>query len=173
MVSAVNCVYFFRLCHLCMAQTSFVDSKCPSDPLHGCWDEDTRNNQCKLRCDSGYEPSDCHIIRYSQKERKWNHEVPSCQKKWHVSGKTMAVVGTGVAAAVVATPLVLAGAGFTSAGSLAAMFQAPCTAPGSWFALAQSACVVGTAVTTKGAVGAVAGAITYATSSAFSNCEAE
>lgn len=39
----------------------------------------------------------------------------------------MAVVGTGVAAAVVATPLVIAGAGFTAtgvaAGSLAAMFQ--------------------------------------------------
>lgn len=47
--------------------------------------------------------------------------------EWPVSGKTMAVVGTGVAAAVVATPLVIAGAGFTAtgvaAGSLAAMFQ--------------------------------------------------
>lgn len=47
--------------------------------------------------------------------------------EWLVSGKTLAVVGTGVAAAVVATPVVLAGAGFTAtgvaAGSLAAMFQ--------------------------------------------------
>lgn len=43
-----------------------------------------------------------------------------------VSGKTLLAVGTGVAA-VVATPVVLAGAGFTAtgvaAGSLAAMFQ--------------------------------------------------
>lgn len=50
------------------------------DPLYGYWEEDTRNNRCILRCDSGYEPSGCHIIRYSQKQRKWNHDVPSCQK---------------------------------------------------------------------------------------------
>lgn len=46
--------------------------------------------------------------------------------EWPVSGKTLAAVGTGVAA-VVATPLVLAGAGFTAAGvaagSIAAMIQ--------------------------------------------------
>lgn len=55
------------------------------DQLHGYWDEDTRNNRCILRCDSGYEPSGCHIIRYSQKERKWNHQVPSCQKSKEMS----------------------------------------------------------------------------------------
>lgn len=46
--------------------------------------------------------------------------------EWPVSGKTLVAVGTGVAA-VVATPVLLAGAGFTAAGvaagSIAAMLQ--------------------------------------------------
>lgn len=46
--------------------------------------------------------------------------------EWPVSGKTLMAVGTGVVA-VVATPVLLAGAGFTAAGvaagSIAAMIQ--------------------------------------------------
>lgn len=118
----------------------------------------------------------CHVIRYSHRHGKWNHDVPSCQKEWPVSGKTLAAVGTGVAA-VVATPVVLAGAGFTAAGvaagSIAAMIQTPLTAVGSWFALSQSAGVVGTALATKGVVGASTSAITYATLGLLSDCEKE
>ncbi|XP_065929143.1 interferon alpha-inducible protein 27-like protein 2A [Magallana gigas] len=129
-----------------------------------------------LRCFREYEPSGCNVIRYSYREGKWNHDVPDCQEKTLVSGKTVAAVGTGVAA-VLAAPAVLAGAGFTAAGvaagSIAALLQTPFTAAGSWFALSQSAGVIGTAATTKGAVGAVTGAITYAASSMFSNCEKE
>nr|XP_022306207.1 interferon alpha-inducible protein 27-like protein 2B isoform X2 [Crassostrea virginica] len=81
--------------------------------------------------------------------------------------KVIAAVGAG-AAAVVAAPAVLAGAGFTSAGvaagSVAAMIQTPATAAGTWFALSQSAGVLGMAATTKAAVGAVAGGITYVAS---------
>nr|XP_022306202.1 interferon alpha-inducible protein 27-like protein 2B isoform X2 [Crassostrea virginica] len=81
--------------------------------------------------------------------------------------EVIAAVGVG-AAAVVAAPAVLAGAGFTSAGvaagSVAAMIQTPVTAAGSWFALSQSAGVLGMAATTKAAVGAVAGGITYVAS---------
>lgn len=90
--------------------------------MHGYWDEDTRNNRFILRCDSGYEPSGCHIIRYSQKQRKWNHE-PSCQKEWPVSGKTLMAVGTGVAAVVV-TPVLLAGARFMNPGVAAGFIAA-------------------------------------------------
>nr|XP_022306205.1 interferon alpha-inducible protein 27-like protein 2B isoform X1 [Crassostrea virginica] len=82
-------------------------------------------------------------------------------------GEVIAAVGAG-AAAVVAAPAVLAGAGFTSAGvaagSVAAMIQTPATAAGTWFALSQSAGVLGMAATTKAAVGAVAGGITYVAS---------
>ncbi|XP_078320806.1 uncharacterized protein LOC144621435 isoform X1 [Crassostrea virginica] len=151
-----------------------VMSFCPTEgeSAHGWWFED--RDRCILRCESGFEPSGCHVIRYIR--GKWNHEIPHCQKEPIVSGRTLAAVGAG-AAAVVAAPVVLAGAGFTAAGvaagSLAAMLQTPFTAAGSWFALSQSAGVIGTAVTTKGAVGAVTGAITYATSSLFSNCESE
>lgn len=53
------------------------------------------------------------------------------------------------------------------------IFRLRLTAAGSWFALAQSVGVVGTAASTKGAIGAVTGAITYAVTSVFSNCEAE
>lgn len=174
MASALNCVLFV---FLRLGLFSYVDSVCPSDPMNGYWIEDTYKGICILRCAGGYEPSGCHVIRYKYWVKKWNRDIPTCQEEWLVSGKTLAVVGTGVAAAVVATPVVLAGAGFTSAGvaagSLAAMLQTSSTAAGSWFALSQSAGMVGTAVTTKGAVGAVTGAITYITSSAFSNCEAE
>ncbi|XP_078320812.1 uncharacterized protein LOC111111037 [Crassostrea virginica] len=83
----------------------------------------------------------------------------------------IAALGVG-AAAMYAAPAVLAGAGFTSAGvaagSLAAMIQTPFTAVGSWFALFQSAGVLGMAATTKAAVGAVAGGITYVASYAVS-----
>lgn len=173
MASAVDGVLF--VC-LCVGLVSKVDSFCPRDPMHGYWKEDTPNGRCILRCFRGYEPSGCHVIRYSYREGKWNHDVPSCQVETLVSGKTVAAVGTGVAA-VLAAPAVLAGAGFTAAGvaagSIAALLQTPFTAAGSWFALSQSAGVIGTAATTKGAVGAVTGAITYAASAMFSNCEDE
>lgn len=44
---------------------------------------------------------------------------------------------------------------------------------GSWFALSQSAGVVGTALATKGVVGASTSAITYATLGLLSDCEKE
>lgn len=50
------------------------------NPRHGHWDEDTVSGRCILRCDGGYEPSGCHIIRYSHREGNWNHDVPTCQK---------------------------------------------------------------------------------------------
>lgn len=50
------------------------------DPGHGYWIEDTREERCVLRCASGYEPSGCHIIRYSHREWKWNHDIPICQE---------------------------------------------------------------------------------------------
>eukprot|EP00105_Crassostrea_gigas_P044530 XP_019928678.1 PREDICTED: interferon alpha-inducible protein 27-like protein 2B [Crassostrea gigas] len=134
------------------------------------------DGRCILKCYDGYEPSGCHVLRYSLSEGKWNHDVPTCERKSLMTGKTVLAVGTGLVA-VFATPVVLARAGFTAAGvaagSIAAMLQTPFTAAGSWFALSQSAGVVGTALTTKGLVGTVTGAITYATSSKFSNCEAE
>lgn len=52
-------------------------------------------------------------------------------------------------------------------------FQTPLTAVGSWFALSQSAGVVGTALVTKGALGGGASVITYATLGLLSNCEKE
>lgn len=52
-------------------------------------------------------------------------------------------------------------------------FQTPLTAVGSWFALSQSAGVVGTALATKGVVGASTSAITYATLGLWSDCEKE
>lgn len=57
---------------------------------------------------------------------KHNYENLIFISEWPVSGRTLAAVGTGVTA-VVATPLLIAGAGFTAAGvaagSLAAMLQ--------------------------------------------------
>lgn len=50
------------------------------NPMNGYWDEDTRKNRCILRCDSGYEPTGCHVIRYSHREGKGNHDIPICQK---------------------------------------------------------------------------------------------
>lgn len=60
------------------------------DPMHGHWDEDTRNDRCILRCAAGYEPSGCPVIRYSHREGGWNHDIPSCKKgkdmsKFHVN----------------------------------------------------------------------------------------
>lgn len=52
-------------------------------------------------------------------------------------------------------------------------FQTPFTAVGSWFALSQSAGVVGATLATKGAVGAGTSGITYATLGLLSNCEKE
>lgn len=57
---------------------------------------------------------------------KHNYENLIFISEWPVSGRTLAVVGTGVAA-VVASPVALAGMGFTAAGvavgSIAAMLQ--------------------------------------------------
>lgn len=50
------------------------------DPRHGYLDEDKIKHRCILRCDGGYETSGCHVIRYSHREGKWNHDVPSCQE---------------------------------------------------------------------------------------------
>nr|XP_034317222.1 interferon alpha-inducible protein 27-like protein 2B [Crassostrea gigas] len=174
MASAVNGVL---LVCLWVGLVSFVDSVCPRASSYGFWVEHNNDGRCILKCDDGYEPSGCYVLRYLRSEGKWNHDVPTCERKSLVSGKTVLAVGTGVAA-VLATPAVLAGAGFTAAGvaagSIAAMLQTPFTAAGGWFALSQSAGVVGTALTTKGLVGTVTGAITYATSSSkFSNCEEE
>lgn len=55
------------------------------NPRHGYWDEDTVSGRCILRCDGGYEPSGCHVIRYSHRHGKWNHDVPSCQKGKNIS----------------------------------------------------------------------------------------
>lgn len=124
------------------------------DPMHGYWDEDTVKGRCILRCAGGYEPSGCHVIRYSHREGKWNHDVPSCQKELLLWGKTKATMRNGVAT-------VLAGAGFNAAGAaagrIAAILHIPFApsnwfAPSSWFAYSQSAGVMG---------------------SMFSNCEEE
>ncbi|XP_078320809.1 uncharacterized protein LOC144621436 [Crassostrea virginica] len=158
----------------CLFVTMFpvVKSLCPSKSAHGQWNED--GDRCILRCESGFEPSGCHVIRYTRGE--WNHEIPHCQKEPIVSGRTLAAVGAG-AAAVVAAPVVLAGAGFTAAGvaagSLAAMLRAPFIAAWSWFAMTQIARVIGAPATTMGAVVVVIGAMTYVTSSLLSNCESE
>lgn len=57
---------------------------------------------------------------------KHNYENLIFISEWPVSGRTLAAVGTGVAA-VVASPVALAGMGFTAAGvavgSIAAMLQ--------------------------------------------------
>lgn len=48
--------------------------------MHGYWDEDTTKDRCILRCDAGYEPSGCHVIRHMYGKWKWNHDIPSCHK---------------------------------------------------------------------------------------------
>lgn len=123
---------------MCVGLVSNVDSFCPKDPMYGYWDEDTVKGRCILRCAGGYEPSGCHVIRYSHREGKWNHDIPICQEEPLLSGRAKAALGMG-AVAVAAVPAVLVGAGFGAAGviagSFAAMVQTPLTAAGSWFAL--------------------------------------
>lgn len=76
-------------------------------------------------------------------------------------------VAAGVTATV-AAPFVLSAAGFgaagVAAGTVAAWIQTPITAAGGWFAVCQSAGVLGMAASTKVAIGAtvgtVAGAVT-------------
>lgn len=50
------------------------------NPDHGHWDEDTEKDRCILRCNRGFEPSGCHVIRYNYWKEKWNHDVPKCQE---------------------------------------------------------------------------------------------
>lgn len=65
--------------------------------------------------------------------------------------------------AYIGTPTVLSAVGFTKAGvtvgSMAAAVQTPATAAGGFFALCQSAGVLGLAASTKAAISAVAGAV--------------
>uniref|UniRef100_K1PG38 Uncharacterized protein n=2 Tax=Magallana TaxID=2171616 RepID=K1PG38_MAGGI len=65
--------------------------------------------------------------------------------------------------AYIGTPTVLSALGFTKAGvavgSMAAAVQTPATAAGGFFALCQSAGVLGLAASTKAAISAVAGAV--------------
>ncbi|XP_078320810.1 uncharacterized protein LOC144621437 [Crassostrea virginica] len=155
--------YILFLC-LFVTMLPAVKSLCPRKSAHGQWNED--GDRCILRCESGFEPSGCHVIRYIRGE--WNHEIPHCQIEPFVLWRTLAAVGAG-AAAVVAAPVVLAGAGFNGAGvapgSLAAILQAP---------LNQNARVIRAAAPIgRIVVVTVTGAIIYATSSLFSNCESE
>lgn len=152
--------------------------------MHGYWDEDTTKDRCILRCDAGYEPSGCHVIRYSYREGKWNHDIPSCQKVTQALEETSLVSATKTVVAgvlhqpwdallKVARANLLLGQGFgaawLAAWQIAARIHTRLTAADSQFP-SQRAGVVGTAATTKGAVTRV---ITNAASDAFSNCEAE
>ncbi|XP_071135296.1 interferon alpha-inducible protein 27-like protein 2A isoform X1 [Mytilus edulis] len=71
-------------------------------------------------------------------------------------------VAAGVTATV-AAPLVLSAAGFgaagVAAGTVAAWIQTPITAAGGWFAVCQSAGVLGMAASTKVAIGATVGTV--------------
>lgn len=55
---------------------------------NGYWVEFNNDGRCILRCDDGYEPSGCHVIRYSHSEGKYNHDVPSCQKSKDITEST-------------------------------------------------------------------------------------
>ncbi|XP_065929142.1 uncharacterized protein [Magallana gigas] len=143
MASAVNGVL---LVCLCVGLVSFVDSECPRASSYGLWVEHKNDGRCILKCYDGYEPSGCHVLRYSHSEGKYNHDVPTCQRKSLVLGKTVAAVETGVAA-VLAAPAVLAGAGFLAAGVAAWPIAAPLQilfAPSSWFPIRRSVGVMGT-----------------------------
>ncbi|KAL4218014.1 hypothetical protein ACF0H5_022752 [Mactra antiquata] len=80
-------------------------------------------------------------------------------------GKDLLIGAAVGASAVVAAPVLLSAVGFGSAGviagSIAAAIQTPATAAGSYFALAQSAGVVGMAVSTQATIGATVGGATY------------
>lgn len=79
----------------------------------------------------------------------------------------MGLLTAGIVAGVVgvtgtvAAPLILAGVGFGAAGvavgSIAAAVQGPATVAGGWFALCQSAGVLGMAVTTQAGIGGASG----------------
>uniref|UniRef100_K1R2T9 Uncharacterized protein n=1 Tax=Magallana gigas TaxID=29159 RepID=K1R2T9_MAGGI len=77
MASAVNGVL---LVCLCVGLVSFVDSECPRDTSNGVWVEYYNDGRCILKCYDGYQPSGCHVLRYSHSEGKWNHDVPTCQR---------------------------------------------------------------------------------------------
>ncbi|XP_075249820.1 interferon alpha-inducible protein 27-like protein 2A [Convolutriloba macropyga] len=70
-------------------------------------------------------------------------------------------IGAGVA--LVGAPLLLSGIGFTAAGvaagSIAASVQTPTVAAGSYFALMQSAGVLGMSAATKGVIGAAGASV--------------
>ncbi|XP_061193773.1 interferon alpha-inducible protein 27-like protein 2B [Saccostrea echinata] len=159
---------------LCLGFLGGVSCFCPKNPKNGSWHEEKVEGRCILRCEKGFEPSNCHVIRFVK--GKWNSEIPECVNASWISGKTLVAVGTGVAA-VVSLPLVLTAAGFTAtgvaAGSLAAGIQTSSTAAGGLFAGLQSAGVLGTGLATKIGVGGVTAAITNYVSSAFSGCEQE
>ncbi|XP_061193686.1 interferon alpha-inducible protein 27-like protein 2B [Saccostrea echinata] len=148
---------------------------CPENPKNGFWYEEKEKGRCILRCEKGYEPSNCHVLRLVK--GKWNHEIPHCKNATWISAKSILTAEVGSAAAVVGVPAALTAAGFTSAGvaagSLAAWLQTPFTAAGSWFAASQSAGVLGAAASTKLGVGTLTGLATRFLSSKFSNCEKE
>eukprot|EP00105_Crassostrea_gigas_P046146 XP_019930294.1 PREDICTED: uncharacterized protein LOC109621043 [Crassostrea gigas] len=108
MESAMDGVLF--VC-LCVGLVSNVDSFCPSDPMHGYWDEDTTKDRCILRSDAGYEPSGCHVIRYMYGKWKWNHDIPSCHKETPVWDMTrlVATVRVGVSTVLHAARTILLG----------------------------------------------------------------
>eukprot|EP00105_Crassostrea_gigas_P031159 XP_011453749.1 PREDICTED: uncharacterized protein LOC105346735 [Crassostrea gigas] len=171
MASAVNGVL---LVCLCVGLVSFVDSECPRDTSNGVWVEYYNDGRCILKCYDGYQPSGCHVLRYSHSEGKWNHDVPTCQRRgdhFYSSRKdeVAAVQHTLWDALLkVARADLPLGPGFGAVGLAAWPIAVTLQ-----FALSQTAGVIGIAATPKGAVGAQTGAITYATSSIFSKCEAE
>ncbi|XP_062619294.1 interferon alpha-inducible protein 27-like protein 2B [Saccostrea cucullata] len=158
---------------LCLGLLGGVSCFCPKNPKHGIWHEEKEEGRCILRCDKGYEPSNCHVLRLVK--GKWNFEIPDCKNASWISGKTLVTAGVGTAA-VVALPYTIAAMGFTAAGvtagSIAAWWQSTSVA-GGVFAGLQSAGVVGTGLATKLGVGGVTAAVTNLVSSAFSGCEQE
>ncbi|XP_060563445.1 uncharacterized protein LOC132722876 [Ruditapes philippinarum] len=149
---------------------------CPVSVNHGDWEIDYDDGyRCILRCDKGFEPSDCHVIRRG-KDGRWARNIPTCVEPPMVSGKTLVAVGAGIGA-VVAAPYALAAAGFTGAGvaacSLASWLQGSATAAGSVFAVSQSAGAAGFAATTQaGIFGAISSTTRYA-AELLSGCEEE
>ncbi|KAH3812942.1 hypothetical protein DPMN_141385 [Dreissena polymorpha] len=107
---------------------------CPDNgqSANGNWIVDNTKEvpRCVLKCDKGYEPDNCHVLRRKDPQT-WNQQIPHCVNETWITWKSMAKAGIAVAAgagAVVAAPVVLSAAGFTSAGvaagSIAAGFQA-------------------------------------------------
>lgn len=154
---------------------SSFESFCPGPTSNGTWIEDTFKRRCILKCEEGYAPSGCYVLRPEGKA--WNHDVPTCQEVWVLLSKSVFIVlGTGVVA-VAAIPVVLYLLGFSAAGvmagTIAANVQTASTAAGSLFAYLQSMGVIGAAATTKVAVGGVTGALAYFISYLYSKCEME